>query len=203
MTPEEERDCDERLRRAVLTLWQTRIVRGTRLNVIDEVAERPVLLRLHLPARAAASLCARSRTRSPPPTPPGGDVELPSFLRMGSWIGGDRDGNPVRHRRGAAPALRRQSERALSFYLDELHELGAELSLHTRLVSVLRRAGGAGGALARPLAASPGGTLSPRHLRHLCAARRHRPRARPCRGPRRAVGDALPYAEPRPRSSPT
>jgi phosphoenolpyruvate carboxylase len=55
---------------------------------------------------------------------------------MGSWIGGDRDGNPYVTADALHTALRMQSERALGLYLEELHLLGAELSLHTRLVSV-------------------------------------------------------------------
>jgi phosphoenolpyruvate carboxylase len=61
---------------------------------------------------------------------------LPSFLRIGSWIGGDRDGNPFVTEEVLREALRAQSSRALEHYLDELHLLGSELSLDSRLVSV-------------------------------------------------------------------
>ena len=54
---------------------------------------------------------------------------IPSFLRVGSWIGGDRDGNPFVTAEVLNEAMRLQSARALAYYLDELHELGAELSL--------------------------------------------------------------------------
>src|SRR5262249_18790846 len=64
------------------------------------------------------------------------DFELPSFLRVGSWIGGDRDGNPFVTAEVLRQALRMQSERALKFYLDEVHLLGGELSLDARLVTV-------------------------------------------------------------------
>jgi phosphoenolpyruvate carboxylase len=68
--------------------------------------------------------------------PAWGGTELASFLRMGSWIGGDRDGNPFVTQDVLRQALRLQSKRALKFYLDELHLLGAELSLDGRLVGV-------------------------------------------------------------------
>jgi phosphoenolpyruvate carboxylase len=48
---------------------------------------------------------------------------------MGSWIGGDRDGNPFVTAEVLRETLRMQSRRALGFYLDELHALGGELSL--------------------------------------------------------------------------
>jgi phosphoenolpyruvate carboxylase len=135
MTPEEVADCEEELRRAILTLWQTRIVRETKLNVVDEVSnglsyydytfltELPRLYCEIEDALAAADPAWRN-------------AELACFFRMGSWIGGDRDGNPFVTADALRSALRRQSERALTLYLDEVHALGAELSVHTRLVSV-------------------------------------------------------------------
>jgi phosphoenolpyruvate carboxylase len=135
MTPAEVTDCEECLRRAVLTLWQTRIVRETRLKVLDEVEnglsyyDYTFLSELpHLYSEIEDTLASAD--------PAWRNAELPSFFRMGSWIGGDRDGNPFVTAEALASALRKQSERAMALYLAELHSLGAELSLHTRLVSV-------------------------------------------------------------------
>ena len=50
---------------------------------------------------------------------------------MGNWIGGDRDGNPNVGADTLRMALARQAEVALRFYLTEVHELGAELSIST------------------------------------------------------------------------
>src|SRR5258706_1080198 len=55
---------------------------------------------------------------------------------MGHWIGGDRDGNPNVNAETMAHALSRQSETALRFYLDEVNQLGAELSMSQFLVPV-------------------------------------------------------------------
>ena len=63
-------------------------------------------------------------------------ARLPSFIRMGSWIGGDRDGNPYVTAEVLRQALAMQSDRVLRFYLEELQALGGELSLHASLVSV-------------------------------------------------------------------
>ena len=64
------------------------------------------------------------------------ETPIASFLRVGSWIGGDRDGNPFVTADVLNEAVRLQSARALAYYLDELHALGAELSLASNLASV-------------------------------------------------------------------
>jgi len=58
---------------------------------------------------------------------------LPAFLRMGSWIGGDRDGNPNVGAHTLEDALLRQATRALRHYLVEVHALGSELSMSQML----------------------------------------------------------------------
>ena len=133
-TPEELESFDEELRRAVLTLWQTNLLRQTKLTVADEVANGLsyydyTFLRV-LP-RFYASLEDRLARHDPDHQP----VPIASFLRPGSWIGGDRDGNPYVTAAVLEQTVRMQSTRALRFYLDELHELGGELSLTTRIVS--------------------------------------------------------------------
>src|SRR5690554_4439574 len=58
------------------------------------------------------------------------------FLKMGQWIGGDRDGNPNVNADTLREALRRQSEMVLRHHLTSLHLLGAELSMSALLVPV-------------------------------------------------------------------
>ena len=62
--------------------------------------------------------------------------ELPSFLRIGSWIGGDRDGNPFVTADMLERTLRMQSSRVFEYYLEQLHSLGAELSMTTLVTAV-------------------------------------------------------------------
>jgi phosphoenolpyruvate carboxylase len=59
--------------------------------------------------------------------------EIASFFRIGHWIGGDRDGNPFVTAETLRMALARQSETALRWYLVQVHELGAELSISATL----------------------------------------------------------------------
>jgi phosphoenolpyruvate carboxylase len=64
-----------------------------------------------------------------------GAARLPPFLRMGSWIGGDRDGNPNVDARTLELALDRQAGVVLQHYLEEVHLLGGELSVSSLLAT--------------------------------------------------------------------
>jgi len=113
--------------RQVALLWQTRPLRRERLYVADEVENALSWLReVFLPELPA--LYARW------------DRELgqrtPSFLRVGSWIGGDRDGNPFVDVDALRLATGRAAETILMHYLDGVHAIGGELSLSTELSSV-------------------------------------------------------------------
>ena len=55
-------------------------------------------------------------------------------LTLGSWIGGDRDGNPFVTAEVTQRALRRQSALALAYYLEQVHELGSDLSQSERFI---------------------------------------------------------------------
>ncbi|HEX2884840.1 phosphoenolpyruvate carboxylase [Vineibacter terrae] len=134
-TPEELAANRKALRRAVLTLWQTSVLRTTRLRVIDEVANGLAYYD-HTFLRELPTFYAELEDDLGTMDPAWQDLQVPSFLRMGSWIGGDRDGNPFVTADVLRQALAMQSERAIRFHLDELHRLGGELSLDERIVGV-------------------------------------------------------------------
>jgi len=133
LTEDEGAEWDRELYRTVLRLWETAMVRLARLRVRDEIenalgyypgtflAEIP---RLHRDAE--------SRIR---PLAGGAPGALPAFLTMGSWIGGDRDGNPYVNAETLEFAARSQAEVALRHYLAETHALGRELSISSRLAA--------------------------------------------------------------------
>ncbi len=135
LTPDEQAANDESVRRAVLALWQTRILRLEKLEVLDEVAnglsffEQTFLPEVPSLYGALEDELHRRYPAAPAP-------ELPSFLRIGSWIGGDRDGNPFVTADVLARTLRMQSSRVFAFYLEQLHALGADLSLTTLVAEV-------------------------------------------------------------------
>ncbi len=121
-------DNEALMRARVTQLWQTRMLRASKLTVADEVENAlsyyPSTFLREIPR------LYREIERALP----GHDIA--SFLRMGHWIGGDRDGNPNVTAATLRHALSRQSETALRFYLTEVHELGAELSISGGLAPV-------------------------------------------------------------------
>jgi phosphoenolpyruvate carboxylase len=135
LTPREAATNQEALRRAVLAIWQTNDLRRTRLAVIDEVANGLSYYGYTF-LRQLPRLYADLEDRLESDDPWWRSVQLPSFLKIGTWIGGDRDGNPHVTADVLRQTLRMQSSRAISFYLDELHELGGELSLDDDAVNV-------------------------------------------------------------------
>jgi phosphoenolpyruvate carboxylase len=118
---------EEGIAAQIALLWQTRALRRERLYVADEVDTALTYLKdIFLPV--VPLLYARwERLLGRRPA---------SFLRLGSWIGGDRDGNPHVTAESLRLALGRAAQVLLVEYLDQLNALGAELSLSSELAGV-------------------------------------------------------------------
>ena len=128
LLPEELAEAEENLRRSVLQLWQTAMLRLSRLRVIDEIENGLSFYRYTF-------LSELPKIYGDIESALGGSERIPTFFRMGSWIGGDRDGNPFVTAESLEGAMRRQSTVAFEHYLFEVHRLGAELSMSSRLVA--------------------------------------------------------------------
>ncbi len=128
LTPRELAANEAQLRARVAQLWQTRLLRYSKLTVADEI-ENALSYYEATFLREIPRIYADLEREL-------GQERVHSFLRMGQWIGGDRDGNPNVCADTLVQALRRQSEVALRHYLTEVHLLGGELSLSARLVDV-------------------------------------------------------------------
>lgn len=151
LTEDERAELDLALLGRVATLWQTRMLRYTRLTVADEIENAlsyyrstflSVVPRLYADLGKLLHLDGPQRPFAAPAEP------LQPFLRMGSWIGGDRDGNPNVDAGTLERALLRQATVLFEHYLQEVHTLGAELSITTLLIGVepaLRQLADSGG----------------------------------------------------------
>ncbi|THD57630.1 phosphoenolpyruvate carboxylase [Phenylobacterium sp.] len=120
---------ERELMRQVAIFWRTRLLRSVKLGVGDEIEnavsyfERSFLP--ELPKLYAHWVEVLENPKG-----------LNSFLRVGSWVGGDRDGNPFVTADVLRQAIGRQSQAALRMYLETVNSLGAELSLSGRLAQV-------------------------------------------------------------------
>ncbi|USX25147.1 phosphoenolpyruvate carboxylase [Oxalobacteraceae bacterium OTU3CINTB1] len=141
LTPKEKAANMHLLRARIATLWQTRMLRYTKLTVADEIENalsyyRTTFLR-ELPglyddieSDIAQHYGSAPADDQEPQVKP---INAP-YVQMGSWIGGDRDGNPNVNGGTMQHALVRQATTILDFYLEEAHTLGAELSISTLMI---------------------------------------------------------------------
>ena len=127
-TDREREDNEARIRARVTQLWQTRMLRTEKLTVADEIDNALGFYEATF-LREIPRLYAELEQRL-------GGRRVAPFLRMGHWIGGDRDGNPNVTAATMRHALARQAEVALRFYLREVHALGSELSMSEQLATV-------------------------------------------------------------------
>jgi len=135
LTPKERAANMHLLRARVATLWQTRMLRYSKLTVADEIENALSYYRItflrELPGLyddiaddIATHYGEASETSTAAP-----------YVQMGSWIGGDRDGNPNVNAGTMRHALERHATTIIDFYLEETHTLGAELSISTLMIA--------------------------------------------------------------------
>ncbi len=126
LSPRELAANEQQMRARVMQLWQTRLLRFSKLTVADEIENALIYYDATFLREIPKIYAELEQALDKQP--------VATFLRMGQWIGGDRDGNPNVTAETLEYALRRQSEVALRHYLTELHFLGSELSLSAMLV---------------------------------------------------------------------
>ena len=128
MTPIEEAEWRDDLWSQVITLWQTAMLRLTKLRLSDEVNDAMRYFDLSLLSQVPRLNATVNTAFGDRP-----DRERP-MLRIGSWIGGDRDGNPFVTAEVLAATVQQQAATALGHHLNDLWYLAEELSMSSRLV---------------------------------------------------------------------
>jgi phosphoenolpyruvate carboxylase len=120
----------------ITTLWQTDIVRRSKPRVNDEIKmgvdHYPGSLITPLPGFYEDIAEAFRETYGSAPKP----HDLPTVVRFGSWIGGDRDGNPHVTAESTRAALQVGRETILRHYLGAVEELEEVLTASACLVLV-------------------------------------------------------------------
>lgn len=138
LSPQKRHELDERIHAEIALLWQTRELLHAKPSVLDEVKSalyyyRRSLLdavpRLNYDLEAALDAAYGEEPGEPP---------LGPVLRIRSWIGGDRDGNPNVTPEVTERAVRLQADVALEAAIADVDELVQRLSQSEERVSLTR-----------------------------------------------------------------
>lgn len=134
LTYREREELRDKLMNEVLILWQTDELRGRKPTVIDEV--RNGLYYFDETLYEVLAQVYEELERCLHKYYPGENWDLPIFLRFGSWIGGDRDGNPAVTHDITWETLQMHRQLILKKYAESLRELKSILSVSTNIVKV-------------------------------------------------------------------
>ena len=118
---------DAQIHRSILSLWTTAMLRTRKLAVFDEITNGVSFFKRTFLHAVPSLYLSLGRLL--------GERDLPPTLSVGSWIGGDRDGNPFVTADTMATAFELQSAVAFRHYGAEVHALGAELACSARLIN--------------------------------------------------------------------
>lgn len=125
LLPAEREQLATHLLASLTSLWQTDMLRWRRPTVLEEVDAGLYFARTlwDVVPRLYRDLGAALATAYP-----GHEFRLPCVLRFGSWIGGDRDGNPNVTAQATAETLRRHREVTLDLHLARCRAMQIALS---------------------------------------------------------------------------
>ncbi len=199
LSADEEAGSEQALRLQIDLLWQSRMLRFYKPTVHDEVENSLAYHRTTFLSEVPhvhadfEDLLERELPASEP-------WQLPPLLRLGSWIGGDRDGNPFVDQEVLKYAVRRQSQLVLEHYLEQTAR--GRVRAPRRHARKARRADAhaAPRGDGRALCAAGGAHRRPRDDERFARRARRRPhRARPpAHAPARGAGVPVPPRGARP-----
>jgi phosphoenolpyruvate carboxylase len=178
LTPSQRTEVQDRIREEITALWLSEEVHRRAPAVFDEVNNGLYYFEHSLwevVPRIYADL-ERALERFYP----GQAFEVPPLLRFGSWMGGDRDGNPHVTAAVTEHTLLVHRETALGLYEDDLERLQRHLSVSAdegALTPALRESLGADAALLPDIAASAGAQFASEPYRRKVAFMRARVQA--------------------------
>jgi phosphoenolpyruvate carboxylase len=130
---ENQQAIHRKLEAQIQILWKTDEVRAQKPQVLDEVRQGlfffqeslfEAVPRVYRKLEDAVDRIYGVDARFP----------IPSLIRFGSWIGGDRDGNPYVKPETTELAVRMHHELILQEYIERVNELARELSFSSSIV---------------------------------------------------------------------
>ncbi len=127
LLPSEETAILDAIRETLVALWQSDENRERRPTVLDEVRQGLYFFETTLFELVPKIYFELSRALEE--AWPDESFAIPAFLRYGSWMGGDRDGNPFVTLEVTEAALREQKGQALKLYAQAVENLYGHLSV--------------------------------------------------------------------------
>lgn len=131
LLPTEREEKMQQLRENIVLLWQSDEMRDRPPTVMDEV--RNGLYFFEATVFDLIPQIYSEMERALAESYPGEEFNVPAFLRYGSWVGGDRDGNPYVTVQVTEETLRAQKDAILELYEHEVE------GLYNHLTSALSR----------------------------------------------------------------
>lgn len=130
--PREQERARTMLASAIAGLWSSNELRMTNLTVQDELRSTLV----YFGSSIAPVLVAiyRDIEEGLATFYPNDEITVPSFIQYGSWIGGDRDGNPFVTPGVTIEALNVMRSAAIELLYDRLRWLAGRVSVHDHVV---------------------------------------------------------------------
>ncbi|MCC6302129.1 MAG: phosphoenolpyruvate carboxylase [Gammaproteobacteria bacterium] len=131
LSREEREEVHRLLEAEIQTLWKTDEVRGQKPNVIGEIRHGIYYFQDSLFQAVPAMYRELEKTIDRIYGDEDGNdagITVPSFVRFGSWVGGDRDGNPNVTPGVTSVAVRLHAIAAIKEYLPRVNQLGHELT---------------------------------------------------------------------------
>ncbi|HWV35164.1 MAG TPA: phosphoenolpyruvate carboxylase [Thermomicrobiales bacterium] len=130
--PHEVQRTRARLAATIATLWSSNELRTTKPTVLDEV--RAVLVYFGSTLSTVVPAIYRDLEEAFAEAYPDAGITIPPFLTFGSWIGGDRDGNPFVTAKVTVEAIGIMRSAALGLLEGRLTELSGRLSISDLMV---------------------------------------------------------------------
>ncbi|MGH7888998.1 MAG: phosphoenolpyruvate carboxylase, partial [Thermodesulfobacteriota bacterium] len=133
-TPNEREKIEKEIRAEIVGLWQTEEVPPYKISPLDEA--RNVLYYFKETIFDALTNIYEELENQIKNHYEVEAIKVPNFLRFGSWVGGDRDGNPFVTHKVTYELLRMQKNLALERYVEEIKLIKRQLSASAKIVPV-------------------------------------------------------------------
>jgi phosphoenolpyruvate carboxylase len=134
LTPEERKKIEKEIRAEITSLWQTEEVPPYKISPLDEA--RNVLYYFKETIFDALPKVYEELEEQIKKHYGVEKFKVPNFLSFGSWVGGDRDGNPFVTHKVTYEVLRMQKKLALEKYVEEIKHIKRQLSSSAKIVPV-------------------------------------------------------------------